>query len=272
MKRILFTLIACCGFYFLYAQSAQAQQTTYSQEDSTVTTSELKRAYQYITRANVEEKTLIKVGFWPNAGDRDYTGRPSFRIGLNADVSVERKITPSFSLLAGADFMLRYNRFNQFAVPFYNGNDFNDTDKIFRAFVYAKVGARYYYGMAKRIQEGKSANNFSGNYVGLQLTKGLSARVIQHIYDTKTGASVRTENGDYGSAYNAPLLSAMWGMQRRLGRRGFVDINAGPEVTIPVREWKRRDIYTYLPFIKMYKNSNRLSLSLRVNAVIGLGW
>ncbi|WP_133299914.1 hypothetical protein [Larkinella punicea] len=264
---LLFNILLLSGL-----SSTYAQQTIYSQEDSTITTSELKRFYRYITRANVEEKTLFKLGFWPNAGDRDYTSRPSFRIGLNADVSVERKITPSFSVLAGFDFMLRYNRFNQFGVPFDNGGgQFIDRDKIFQGFVYAKVGLRYYYGMAKRIREGKSANNFSGNYIGLQHTRALSVWVIQHWYDTKTGESVRTDNYDIGGSYNAPLVSAMWGIQRRIGRRGFIDLNVGPEITIPKRE-KERQIYTGQPFFNLYKNSNQPSLSLRVNAVIGLGW
>ncbi|KAA9346775.1 hypothetical protein [Larkinella humicola] len=178
--------------------SVFAQQTTYSQEDSTITTSELKRFYRYITRANVEEKTLFKLGFWPNAGDRDFTGRPSFRIGLNADVSVERKITPSFSVMAGFDFMLRYNKYDQFAVPYYNNGTYIDTDRMFRGFVYAKVGTRFYYDMAKRIREGKAANNFSGNYIGIQYTRALSVRVIEHRYDTKTGSSAGTNNYDIG--------------------------------------------------------------------------
>ncbi|GAB3913391.1 hypothetical protein GCM10028803_57480 [Larkinella knui] len=272
MKTIstpIFTFLFLIGL-LLQTLSSSAQQTTYSQEDSTITTGELKRFYRYITRANVEEKTLFKLGFWPNAGDRDFTGRPSFRIGLNADVSVERKITPSFSVLAGFDFMFRYNRFNQFSGPsLVTSQDYRDFDKVFRGFVYGKVGVRYYYGMAKRIREGKSANNFSGNYVGLQFTKALSVRVIQHVYDTRTGATIGTYNNDVAYGYNAPLFSALWGIQRRLGRRSFVDINAGPEVAIPKRE---KNPYTLGPMFEFYKNNYQPSLTLRVNAVIGLGW
>jgi hypothetical protein len=266
MKVISTTIL----FLLTGLSSLHAQQTTYSQEDSTITTGELKRFYRYITRANVEEKTLFKLGFWPNAGDRDFTSRPSFRIGLNADVSVERKITPSFSVLAGFDFMLRYNRFNQFKVPYNSSwNNYTDTDKIFRGFIYAKLGTRFYHGMAKRIREGKGANNFSGNYVGLQFTKALSVRVIQHVYDTRTGATVDTYNDEVAYGYNAPLFSAMWGIQRRLGRRGFVDMNVGPEVAFPKRE---KDPYTLGHMFEFYKNNYQPSLTLRVNAVIGLGW
>ncbi|WP_138995034.1 hypothetical protein [Larkinella sp. C7] len=266
ISTLLFSILLLSGL-----SSAIAQQTTYSQEDSMITTGELKRFYRYITRANVEEKTLFKLGFWPNAGDRDFTGRPSFRIGLNADVSVERKLTPSFSVMGGFDFMLRYNKYDQFAVPYYNNGTYIDTDRMFRGFVYAKVGTRFYYDMAKRIREGKAANNFSGNYIGIQYTRALSVRVIEHRYDTKTGSSVGTNNYDIGGAYGAPLLSAMWGFQRRIGRRGFVDLNVGPEITIP----KREKNHLYGPGRALgdfYKNTYGPSLALRVNAVIGLGW
>lgn len=250
-------LIATC--------SAVAQQTTYSQEDSTITTGELKRFYRYITRANVEEKTLFKLGFWPNAGDRDFTGRPSFRIGLNADVSVERKITPSFSVLAGFDFMLRYNQFRKFNVPYDNFGNYTDTDKIYRGFMYAKIGTRYYYGMAKNIRKGNSANNFSGSYLGFQLTKVIINHAVNHIYDTRTGETVRTENYNGVSSFENSLAVFTWGMQRRLGRRGFIDINAGPEMTIPNK--KPNPVH-----ITFFENNNKPTFSLRVNAVIGLGW
>ncbi|MGA0559441.1 hypothetical protein ACO2Q8_22475 [Larkinella sp. VNQ87] len=263
------TLLAALALGCL--QTAHAQQTTYSQEDSAVTTGELKRLYRYITRANVEEKTLLKLGFWPNAGDRDYTGRPSFRIGLNADVSVERKITPSFSVLAGFDVMLRYNRFRRFDVPYdqHGNGDLTDTDKMVRNLMYAKIGTRYYYSMAKNIRKGRSANNFSGNYAGLQVSKVIVNQTNRRIYDTKTGQTVRTDRINGIGTYDFPVVFPHWGMQRRMGRLGFVDVNAGPEITVP-HKYDSAPIFNDGShfFEKYYKPT----VALRVNAVIGLGW
>ncbi|GAB3248110.1 hypothetical protein GCM10027347_04160 [Larkinella harenae] len=253
-----------------WAQTVNNLPITYSQEDSAVTRSELQRVYRYITRANVEEKTLIKLGFWPNAIDREFSGRPTFRIGLNADASVERKLSPSLSLLVGFDLAVRYNRINQLNFTAMSGYSYTDVDRSFLSSVYGKIGVRYYYGMAKRIREGKSANNFSGNYVGLQVARALSVYNARHLYDTRTGEPVRTEKYDMAGSYNAPLIAAMWGIQRRVGRRGFFDINAGPEITVPRRP---EDPYgNSLPNSYFYKNSDRPGFALRVNAVIGLGW
>lgn len=54
----------------LLTLTAQAQsdsvRTEYKTEDESISKSEIKRFIRYITRANVEEKTLVKVGFWPD--------------------------------------------------------------------------------------------------------------------------------------------------------------------------------------------------------------
>ena len=63
-------------------------------------------------------------------------------------------------------------------------------------------GARYYYNMKRRILKGKSANNFSGNYFSSVLTYG-------H----------RFHDDD-----NQVTLNILYGLQRRLGRYGFIDI------------------------------------------------
>lgn len=116
------------------------------------------------------------------------------------------------------------------------------------------------------MKTGKSANNFSGNYVGLQAAAIIAVRSVTHFYNSKTGQTLPSDVLTI-IPYDGPLISVMWGVQRRLGRRGFVDINAGPEITIPPK--KGPEYYFGAPF---YKNGKQPSLSLRVNAVIGLGW
>jgi len=260
--RLLYLLLACSLTAPLYAQSSDSAKVAYSQEECRLTTEEVKRFLCYVTRANVEEKTLIKLGFWPVTSER--TERPSFRIGVNTQASIEQKISPSFSVLTGADLGLNYTSFSRFTIPFdgLGNGQLTDIDKIFRLALYAKVGVRYYYAMAKRIQQGKSANNFSGNYIGLQLTKSISVHSLSHYYRTPSGESLYTINDDLTRYYDRPFLGLHWGMQRRLGRRGFFDINAGPEV----------NFYQANSQLQFYKRKNQPSLSLQVNAVVGLGW
>lgn len=52
------------------------------------------------------------------------------------------------------------------------------------------LGARYYYQMAKRIQEGKQANNFSGRYFSAMLSRGFNFGDPQ--FDPVDNASVLT--------------------------------------------------------------------------------
>jgi hypothetical protein len=66
---------------------------------------------------------------------------------------------------------------------------------------------RIYLGMAKKIEEGTSANNLSGNYLGLQLGY---TRYYSLVYGL--------------NSYHA---LANFGIQRRLLRRGYIDLKAG---------------------------------------------
>lgn len=69
---------------------------------------------------------------------------------------------------------------------------------------------RWYFGMRKRVREGRGASNLSGNYVGLELQTLLRAG--------KVAPDART-------IYRGAL--ARIGMQRRLFRYGFFDISYG---------------------------------------------
>lgn len=68
-------------------------------------------------------------------------------------------------------------------------------------------GVRYYYNMNKRILRGKSANNFSANYFGLS-----------YYHQFRPGENDRHLTVDL-----------LYGLQRRLGRRGFIDVDVGLE-------------------------------------------
>ncbi len=68
---------------------------------------------------------------------------------------------------------------------------------------------RWYFGMRKRVREGRGASNLSGNYVGLELHNLLRAG--------KAESGVR--------AHSSAL--ARIGLQRRLFRYGFFDISYG---------------------------------------------
>ena len=68
------------------------------------------------------------------------------------------------------------------------------------------VGVRWYYDMKKRMAAGKSAANFSGNYLGLE-------------------SAFMTEREREQPKYQSYRFSARWGVQRRLLSSGFFDLS-----------------------------------------------
>ncbi|WP_266363025.1 hypothetical protein [Tellurirhabdus rosea] len=66
MKYGLFTICLCFLLTTpLFAQQSDTLRTTVTQEECRLTSEEINRFICYVTRANVEEKTLIKFGLSP---------------------------------------------------------------------------------------------------------------------------------------------------------------------------------------------------------------
>ncbi|WP_138995035.1 hypothetical protein [Larkinella sp. C7] len=257
MKRIIFTLFSFFGFYALYAQSVGEQTVTYSQEECQLTTSELQRFICYVTRANVEEKTLLKIGIRPNSLSPLFTNNKNVDLGLNLEVLAEQKISPAFSVLVGLDYIPQYSSYRQFV------NTKPGVGLKVRSFgnqAKARFGVRHYYMMARRIREGKTANNFSGNYVGLQVDRPVIYQYTRHDYDSQTGTPYTDKTSIPLFRLNQPSLELTWGMQRRLWRLGYIDVSAGPRMTF-IGESSIPVVY-----------EKYTSFSFQFNALIGIGW
>jgi hypothetical protein len=116
----------------------------------------------------------------------------------------ERKLHTSWSVLAElTPQLLRYREA-------YNGPAHNGLE------VQTQLAGRYYYNLNKRIRKGKSASNFSANYLSVALGTGYGRR----------GYGTPFSGGQRGHAVRASA-AVLYGLQRRLGRYGFVDLSAG---------------------------------------------
>ncbi|MBW3130695.1 hypothetical protein [Hymenobacter profundi] len=79
-----------------------------------------------------------------------------------------------------------------------------------------QLAGRYYYNLERRIRQGRNAGNFSANYFSVALGAGIGHYSDLPFYLAATDRHwVRVQ---------AALL---YGMQRRLGRHGFFDVNVG---------------------------------------------
>ena len=149
-----------------------------------------------------EEKSLFKIdmrGLLIDVNGKNIYAQPI--------IAYERKLNESWSINQD----LRFYIYKYFEVPNLR-NDFRVTYNI---------EPRYYYNMKKRIAQGKSANNLSGNY--FSLATGYNYRFM------KSGGIINTK--DVNIRENTRHFIAFipkYGIQRRIFNRGFVDISFAP--------------------------------------------
>lgn len=182
------------------SQSADSTRLVYSEEAATQQpqhgTKRFKMLYNRFIRAQIEEKTLIKLGVMPTG----FGATPDPIWGFRNEVAVEQKLTPAFSLLLSVHtYYLRLAK------------------NLEEASASGEVAGRWYLVMNRRIRQGKSANNFSGQYVTMQLIKSL-------------WASNSLEPPASGLTHS--WVGFGLGTQRRLSRFGYLDANIGPGYTI----------------------------------------
>lgn len=168
---------------------------------------DLRNGYSRLTRLQVEERELWKLGL-NNFGF--FVGNPdaflTTRYGVH--LAYERKIGTATSVMAEVSpDVFRYYR--------------DSLDRRPRTSLTARVqvAGRYYYNLNQRIRKGKSASNFSANYLGLGLGAGLGRQSylspFYNYYDSGPRRAVRA------------TAMLQYGLQRRLGPYGFVDFNLG---------------------------------------------
>lgn len=211
---IIVALLCCPATVFAQADSTKVQ---YSEENVASSDFNLKETYNYLIRAQVEEKTLLKIGvngynFGGSGSQLDYAS-------LTYGVGLEQKIKPSFSVLG------------EFRHTLSSGNPWVENPKFA-----LNLGARYYYNIESRIRKGKSANNFSANYLAI-----FQQNMLAKLNDVQL-----RENGKY---YYYTQVNFLYGMQRRIGKYGYVDFGFGP-------------VYKHYPANKQSSQKNIISINV----------
>jgi hypothetical protein len=243
---LLVLLLFVFGTYTGLGQTitADSSRISYEEEESDQSDFTLKERYNYLIRSRVEEKQLWKVGL----NDVTYY-QGSFNYGLY--LIYERKLTPSFSVMGELNPTVKSTRFYDYSTSQYPGQreyinlKYVDWD--------AQIGGRYYYNLVRRIRKGKGANNFSANYFSVNVKSGLGIPL-----------TVRTAPLRYsrGSRYvENPTVSVRYGIQRRLGRYGFVDGNLGMQVLPLNTDFGSGGDFTFL--------GQKLIAELRIGLAIG---
>lgn len=177
MKKYIIYMFGLYTSTILFSQQQEVAGAT--EEMDSVKFYKLKKSYERLVMVEREELTLIKV---------DLLGPMVYAFNKDNDfffLSFEQKFKPDWSWIVNAEA---------------NANElFRFPEVRFRG------GVRYYYNIKKRILKGKSANNFSANYLSLRYS-----------YINHSGAS---------DIENEGFLEFLFGVQRRLWKYGFVDFN-----------------------------------------------
>ncbi|MFD1145467.1 hypothetical protein ACFQ4C_30355 [Larkinella insperata] len=116
-----------------------------------------------------------------------------------------------------------------------------------------KAGLRYYHAMPKKIKKGRSANNFSSNYLALQIAQPVRTYNRSTVYSPLLDLEQTRQWSDNLLDNPTPRLLIAYGFQRRLGTLAYADLYAGPEIQF--------SDYHLGP-----------SFSFQLHALVGLGW
>ncbi len=160
--------------------------TTLSQESGTLGPQQFLGEYDRVFGALKPAKWMFKSDLGQTLSSL-FTN-PGFHVGF------ETKLGKAVSV--GADYY--------YSPPSENGLTINLVETFSNTSVRVGTTVRWYYDMKKRIAAGRSASNFSGNYVALE------------------AAAFRVEN-----ALRGRELVAKFGIQRRLLRYGYFDLSYG---------------------------------------------
>ncbi len=188
------------AWFVLLVSGLSAQDVSISRNsevmDSTKFSSLIKR-YEQIIMADREELALFKIDL---LGPLLYalSAEDSAKSNI-ARISFEKKFKPEWSWIITTEIQ---------------ANRLDITELRQRA------GARYYFNMQKRILKGKSANNFSANYLSARLN--YKRRPVEN--------------------ENQVSIDLLFGIQRRLWKYGYIDFDIGIENIIAPYESKSAGI------------------------------
>jgi hypothetical protein len=219
MKKIFLFLYST--FYLLSSTFAQSDSVriTHTQETGTLEKQRFIDQYDYVFMTKEPTKWMLKGYAIKTVKANSYDLISSDRITTPVEVAFERKLTPSFSVSLGGIPQVTAGRLVS-SKPATEYSEKISSNLTLKAF----TELRWYYNLNQRIKEGKSANNFSGNYVSIRIEKNfINPRALFR------GYSFSSVNGELITdkiyeAYHSKI-GLVYGLQRRFLRNGLIDFS-----------------------------------------------
>jgi hypothetical protein len=149
-----------------------------------------------------EEKSLFKIdlrGLLVELGENKFLSQPI--------IGFEHKLATAWSV----------NHEIRFDISSPKKSDFSKSQKFIAEYY---LEPRYYYNMKKRIAQGKSANNLSGNYFSI----AVGYRYLKEDFDLFGNP----RGGSRENITKTFIFIPKFGIQRKIFNKGFVDISFAP--------------------------------------------
>jgi len=146
--------------------------------------------------------------------------------------SYERKLADEFTFEAGVDF--------SFDIYYADEDALEDYALVVNPTFHFEP--RYYYNLERRYERGRNVTNNSASYIG--------------IYSELRLDPIIEENKGYWPVYDRFKIGPVWGIQRNLGRRGYINFNLGYGLVIDENKHAN------------YDGFGRLTLGIRLNGVV----
>ena len=230
-NQIILALILHFTFFILHSGHSQ-DSLQYSQESGTLQKQRFIDQYDYVFMTKEPTRWMLKAVALP-MGNMGLVNNAIYFTKNTRDISplwlnFEYKLSKSLSLSVGGSY-------------YSNGLSQNEREQIWqnydKSIKYNFVGTtelRWFYDMKRRIAEGKSANNFSGNYLSVRADKVFVTAQPDYepilTYLQLSPYSVyNSKNTDVFDTRNVfqqltSRVSVSYGLQRRFLRHGLVDL------------------------------------------------
>jgi len=197
MKKTLVLATLALAVFSAFGQTPDTTYTTVSQSTEAMEKTRFIDRYDHVFGTQTPTKFLLKwnaLALLPivTQGENEQVLQSANLFNSSSfDLRAEAKLAQMLSLQASGAF------YRQSATMFSRGSHAVDI----------RLEPRWYFDMPRRIRDGKSANNLTGNYIGLE------GRRLW--FDSKP------------NTFETNSLSLRFGMQRRLWRYGFFDLSYG---------------------------------------------
>ena len=236
MKKLLFFLYSTfCIAWATPSHSTFAQidsvRITHTQETGTLEKQRFIDRYDYVFMTKEPTKWMVKL----YNNDFNFTEELFYRISYDnlvgklfppLELAAEYKLSPAFSVSVGAKNGSRAIAYYDSNVPYVGSSTFGKKSIV----VFGEL--RWFYQLAGRIRQKLSANNFSGNYIGVRFSRNAhqdenefqSVRVLFGNMDRKW-------NTDYFFERFNKNVEVRYGVQRRFLKHGLIDFGINVGVT-----------------------------------------